>query len=120
MRLGGIICPIFSGGSPLKYRLRLHHFKIVRWARPQCWKFNVDGSSLTYSRAGCGIIVCDFHGEVLFAESVSFGTATCLLAELKALLRGFQRSFAAGLRKIEVETDSALLVQFFQHHAFWP
>lgn len=62
----------------------------------------------------------DAQGLILFAESQYFGPGTSLSAEIMALLHGLRLCHDRGFRRVEVETDSSLLVQFVHQKAKWP
>ncbi|XP_035549769.1 uncharacterized protein LOC118349441 [Juglans regia] len=96
--------------SPKSQRVRM-----IRWTRPQQgWvKLNIDGSSLgNPSFSGVGGVIRDANGNLLLAYSISLGQSTNNFAELSSLLEGIRRCYTLWLQRVEIETDSQLLVNW--------
>lgn len=86
---------------------------LVYWKPPEehYLKLNIDGASR--GNAGCGGIIRDTKNHILAAYSEFLRCETNNFAEMKALLEGLMICYQMGVTKIEVETDSNLLVQWF-------
>ncbi|XP_027122034.2 uncharacterized protein [Coffea arabica] len=89
----------------------------VRWEGPTrtVVKLNVNGCSRgNPGRSGGGGLFRDSEGRFLLGFSCSFGEATSLQAELKALLFGVRLGVSRGLVRLHLESDSMVLVRIIQ------
>jgi len=75
---------------------------------------HIDGASLgNPGRAGAGISFRDASGEEVGALSVSLGEATNNVAEYRALILALEEARRLGARRLDVFSDSELLVKQF-------
>jgi len=90
-----------------------HHF--IRWEPPSPGrvKINFDGSCQNGLAAG-GFVIRDWRGTVLKLGAASYGRASILLAEGRALRDGLQAAFLSGFRCLEIEGDNKLIIQAIQ------
>ncbi|KAG6702808.1 hypothetical protein I3842_07G054300 [Carya illinoinensis] len=94
--------------------------RVVRWTRPrQGWvKLNIDGSSLgNLGHSGAGGVIRDDNGRLIVAYSVSLGHGTNNFAEFQSLLEGVRRCHTLGFSRVQIETDSQLLVNWITKDA---
>lgn len=61
--------------------------------------------------SGDGIVLRDADREVLFAASIFFGHTTNIHVEILALEKGLQLCHSKGYRRMQINTDSMILVQ---------
>ena len=61
--------------------------------------------------AGIGYVVLDADGQELAAVGAAIGHATNNIAEYTALLKGLEHCRALGARRVEVVSDSELMVR---------
>ncbi len=79
---------------------------------PGEWCLMVDGASRgNPGEAGCGAVIYDEHGEVLKEFSSYLGYSTNNVAEYRGLLMGLEGVLKLGGRKLQVRSDSELLVR---------
>jgi len=72
----------------------------------------VDGASRgNPGEAGCGAVIYDEHGEILKELSSYLGLSTNNVAEYRGLLMGLEGVLKLGGRKLEIRSDSELLVR---------
>ena len=76
------------------------------------WLLMVDGASRgNPGEAGCGAIIFDENGAVLKEMCRYLGRATNNVAEYEGLLMGLDEVLRLGGKKLEVQSDSQLLVR---------
>ncbi|KAF5207701.1 hypothetical protein FRX31_002711 [Thalictrum thalictroides] len=94
---------------------------IVYWTRPPGLfvALNVDGSAQNGQAAGGGIIRNN-KGQHIINFFNYYGTGTNNMAETRALLDGLALCMELGLDKIQIQTDSKLVVQWFGSRASIP
>jgi len=79
------------------------------------WTLYIDGGARgNPGTAGAGAVVYDERGIKVAAESFPLGRLTNNAAEYEGLLRGLAVARAAGARRLEVRSDSELLVKQMQ------
>ena len=79
--------------------------------RPGLVRLYCDGaSSGNPGPAGVGMVLCDSDGTEIQAWGQPLGQATNNVAEYSALIEGLRRALELGVREIEVNSDSQLLV----------
>lgn len=79
---------------------------------PVEWCLMVDGASRgNPGEAGCGAVIYDEHGEILKELSSYLGLSTNNVAEYRGLLMGLEGVLKLGGRKLEIRSDSELLVR---------
>jgi len=86
----------------------------VRPKHPQdgVWVLWIDGGARgNPGPAGAGAALYNPAGKRVAAKAFPFGVATNNAAEYEALIRGLELARAAGARRIEVRSDSELLVR---------
>jgi len=72
----------------------------------------VDGASLgNPGEGGCGIILKDLKGRLIFFGGEYLGRVTNNQAEYMALIKGLEEAYRRGWKAILVLTDSELLVR---------
>ncbi len=80
--------------------------------RPGEWCLMVDGASRgNPGEAGCGAVIYDEHGEILKELSSYLGSSTNNVAEYRGLLMGLEGVLELGGRKLQIRSDSELLVR---------
>ncbi|XP_058111572.1 uncharacterized protein LOC131254888 [Magnolia sinica] len=97
--------------SPLSYA----GVEVVRWSQPRAgWvKINVDGSALGNPRLSGGAGVCrGERGNFIFAFVAGYDHGSNVHVELRAFHDGLLLCLSTGLRKIIVESDSRLIINF--------
>ena len=91
-------------------------FQIVRWsARPGCLTLNTDGCSK--GNPGCsggGGILRDASGRPILAFSAFFGIRSSLHAEALAMLTGLRMCVKQGFVRVDLQSDSQVLVGIIQ------
>lgn len=83
-----------------------------RWQcpRPSRYKLNADGSSQNGVSMGGGVLRDDM-GRVLAIFSHFYGIGTNMMAEFLALRDGLELCKSLGIMQLDVESDSAIVVQ---------
>ncbi len=72
----------------------------------------VDGASLgNPGEGGCGIILKDMEGRLIYFGGEYLGRVTNNQAEYRALIRGLEEAYRRGWKTILVFTDSELLAR---------
>lgn len=96
---------------------------LVKWYPPQhgCYKLNINGASAgNRGPAGCGGLLRDWKGKVIFRFYHFLGIGTNTLAEVSALKIGLQICYVLGIERVAIETDSNVAVHWFHHQANIP
>ena len=76
-------------------------------------KLNSDGSSLgNPGQASAGGVIRDNCGRLCMAYSVHLGIGSNNFAEMRSLLEGVRRCHQMGFYKVEIESDSHILVNW--------
>ncbi|KAF5444026.1 hypothetical protein F2P56_036533, partial [Juglans regia] len=91
--------------------------QIVKWSPPpKEWvKLNVDESSLgNLGPSGAGGVIWDHSGNLISGFSMSTGVQSNNIAEFMALLQGFRTMIFLGLKKVEIEMDSMLVIEWLK------
>ncbi|XP_019066932.1 uncharacterized protein [Solanum lycopersicum] len=86
--------------------------KLVSWTPPitHVYKLNSDGS-FKEDKCGCGGIVRNWEGKlIIMVFSIQFMGDSSILGETKALFYGFHWCKLNGVSRIQLETDSLMLV----------
>ena len=80
--------------------------------RPGEWRLMVDGASRgNPGQAGCGAVIYD-ENEALIEELFCYlGSTTNNVAEYQGLLMGLKAAIKLGARRLQVQSDSELLVR---------
>ncbi|MCH79274.1 putative non-LTR retroelement reverse transcriptase [Trifolium medium] len=88
----------------------------VGWNHPEGdWiMLNTDGASRRSDLAGCGGLLRNSNGQWLGGFSHHLGCCNSYLAELWGVLDGLTFAFDRGHKKIELHTDSCVVVQTLQ------
>nr|POE45886.1 hypothetical protein CFP56_40924 [Quercus suber] len=60
--------------------------------------------------AGCGGLICDYHGNWLTAFARAVGITSSLVAELWAIRDGLTRCCALSLEVVLVEVDASVVI----------
>ncbi|XP_057869009.2 uncharacterized protein LOC131076016 [Cryptomeria japonica] len=86
--------------------------KRTKWLSPSpSWhKLNFDGSAQNIWQAGGGVI-CDHQGTTIVAYAGSLKNPIVTQAEGMALLWGLKLATAIGIRQLEIEGDSKVIVE---------
>ncbi|KAF5188016.1 hypothetical protein FRX31_022396 [Thalictrum thalictroides] len=107
-------------GLPTK-NPRIKMPSIVYWTRPPdpFVALNVDGSAQNGQAAGGGIIRTN-KGQHITNFFKYYGIGTNNMAETRALLDGLTICIELGLGKVQIQTDSKLVVQWFGSRAIIP
>ncbi|KAF5195554.1 hypothetical protein FRX31_014857 [Thalictrum thalictroides] len=94
---------------------------IVYWTRPPDLyvALNVDGSAQTGQASGGGILRNN-KAQHITNFFTFYGTGSNNMAETRALLDGLTLCLELGLDKIQIQTDSKLVVQWFCNKASIP
>ena len=61
--------------------------------------------------SGGGCILRDDSGHLIWASAEFYGIQTNMVAEARALLSGLKKCVNEGRHKLEIESDSLVLVQ---------
>lgn len=87
--------------------------RIIEWKPPSdnMVKLNSDGASKEYNSVGCGVIIRDVRGDWVSGFSKHFGKCNAMMAECSEVFEGFKLTKRLGLRKVEVNVDSKLVVK---------
>ncbi|ADU52154.1 ribonuclease H [Thermaerobacter marianensis DSM 12885] len=76
------------------------------------WRLHTDGAARgNPGPAGIGVVLIDPRGQVAERVARFIGTATNNVAEYTALITGLQRALEHGARRLEVYSDSELMVR---------
>lgn len=76
------------------------------------WRLHTDGAARgNPGPAGIGVVLFDPRGEVADRTARFIGTTTNNVAEYTALIAGLQRAFELGARRLDVYSDSELMVR---------
>ncbi|HEY8552663.1 MAG TPA: tRNA (adenine(22)-N(1))-methyltransferase TrmK, partial [Thermaerobacter sp.] len=76
------------------------------------WRLHTDGAARgNPGPAGIGVVLIDPDGQVAERVARYIGTATNNVAEYRALIAGLERALAYGARRLEVYSDSELMVR---------
>ncbi len=79
---------------------------------PGEWCLMVDGASRgNPGEAGCGAVIYDEQGEILTELTSYLGSSTNNVAEYQGLLMGLEGVLKLGGRKLQIRSDSELLVR---------
>ncbi len=79
---------------------------------PGEWCLMVDGASRgNPGEAGCGAVIYDEQGEILKELTSYLGSSTNNVAEYQGLLMGLEGVLKLGGRKLQIRSDSELLVR---------
>ena len=79
---------------------------------PGEWCLMVDGASRgNPGEAGCGAVIYDEQGEILKELTSYLGSSTNNVAEYQGLLMGLEGVLELGGRKLQIRSDSELLVR---------
>ena len=79
---------------------------------PGEWWLMVDGASRgNPGEAGCGAVIYDEQGEILKELTSYLGSSTNNVAEYQGLLMGLEGVLKLGGRKLQIRSDSELLVR---------
>ncbi|OIT36737.1 putative ribonuclease h protein [Nicotiana attenuata] len=109
---------------PLIERLEHQTLSIqVIWEKPipGFVKINSDGSALTNpGKIGAGVIVRDHNCTFIHAIAAPIGEGTNNYAETEGTILGIQWCLNIGFTKVHLETDSALLIQWFTNGKEFP
>ena len=86
---------------------------LVRWHPPSPGfvKLNFDGSLINSSATG-GFIIRDWTGKLVKVRANYYGDTSILVAEARTLHDGLRLAIQAWLRKIVIEGDNKIMVQF--------
>jgi len=89
--------------------------RFVRWEPPSPGrvKLNFDGSLQSGLAAG-DYVLRDWRGMVLMVGAASFGKASIIMAEGRALRDGLQAVISGGYGNLEIEGDNMLIIQVIQ------
>src|SRR5262249_1178611 len=79
--------------------------------RGETWTVRIDGASRGNPGAAAYAVVIERPGEPDYEEADRLGQTTNNIAEYTALLRGLERAAELGGRRLEVFSDSELLVK---------
>ncbi|KAF5452775.1 hypothetical protein F2P56_027742 [Juglans regia] len=96
---------------------RAKKITVVKWNPPQRdrVKLNTDGSSLgNPGSAGAGGVIRDDNGKMCAGYVVSLGQGSNNFAELRSLLEGVRRCCQRGFFRVDIETDSQILVNWIK------
>ncbi|KAL6202860.1 hypothetical protein ACLB2K_026564 [Fragaria x ananassa] len=96
---------------------RVEHVKALSWIKPVLGvhKLNVDGSRTRAGDIGAGGIIRDSSGCWCGGFMVNIGAGEVLQAEAWGLFYGIQLALSMKIPKLEIESDSAVLVNLLQN-----
>ncbi|CAN1219297.1 Putative ribonuclease H protein At1g65750 [Linum perenne] len=75
------------------------------------YTLNTDGSVLSSGKASAGGCLRDGFGKVVDAFSSNLGICSITRSEIVGVMMGLERAWAAGIRKVEVQTDSICVIK---------
>lgn len=84
-----------------------------KWSPPNTgWiKLNSDGAvSLDGQFLTIGGVLCDYEGKWLWGYNMNLGSESIFKTEARSMLEGLFLAWDKGYKKIEIESDNALLV----------
>ncbi|PRQ50066.1 putative ribonuclease H-like domain-containing protein [Rosa chinensis] len=92
---------------------------MISWCKPGLgfFKLNVDGSRSSNGMIGSGGVIRDAIGEWISGFMVNIGAGSVIQAETWGLYHGLQIASSLHINHLEVESDSACLVQLLQSDA---
>ncbi|XP_061998871.1 uncharacterized protein LOC133716160 [Rosa rugosa] len=91
--------------------------EMLSWLKPSPghFKLNVDGSRTHSGLIGAGGVIRDNDGNWTYGFMRNLGNGEVLKAEAWGLMTGLSIARELGITHIEVETDSAVLMQLMMH-----
>ncbi|KAM5549769.1 hypothetical protein ABKV19_000934 [Rosa sericea] len=95
-------------------RLDSYCLNILSWLKPPIGflKLNVDGTRSNQSGfIGAGGVIRDHNGDWLSGFSINLGVGQIINAEARGMLSGLKLASDLNIRKLEVESDSAIFVK---------
>ncbi|GAU31911.1 hypothetical protein TSUD_270960 [Trifolium subterraneum] len=92
---------------------RTRAISMIRWSPPKAnfVKLNTDGACKEHIIAGCGGIVRGSEGEWIGGFAKCVGMCNAFIAEMWGVLEGLRYVRRLGFRKVELNIDSAAVVQ---------
>lgn len=94
----------------------LYNFSMLSWQKPSAgsFKLNIDGTRVSLSgKIGAGGVIRDHCGTWIGGFQVNLGVGDVIQAEAWGLLYGLKLALQLKIDRLEVETDSAVLVNLF-------
>ncbi|KAL6202734.1 hypothetical protein ACLB2K_026439 [Fragaria x ananassa] len=94
----------------------LYNFSMLSWQKPSAgsFKLNIDGTRVSFSgKIGAGGVIRDHCGTWIGGFQVNLGVGDVIQAEAWGLLYGLKLALQLKIDRLEVETDSAVLVNLF-------
>ncbi|KAL6130466.1 hypothetical protein ACLB2K_068845 [Fragaria x ananassa] len=95
-----------------------NHVERLAWIKPAHGRFklNVDGSRSRNGNIGAGGVIRDHSGSWSGGFMINIGTGEVLQAEAWGLFYGLQLALSMQISNLDVELDSAVLVNLLQNH----
>lgn len=100
-----------------KMSLLSNNSRVERWTPPnEGWvKLNVDGAvALDGQQASIRGLLQDSTGTWLWGYAMSYGGDSVFKVEARVMLEGLLLVWDKGFKRVEVESDNALLVELLQ------
>ncbi|XP_062006018.1 uncharacterized protein LOC133723218 [Rosa rugosa] len=93
------------------------YVELLSWIKPAIGvhKLNVDGSRTTNGSIGAGGVIRDNTGCWCGGFMINIGVGEVLLAEAWGLFHGLHLALSLKISKLEVESDSAILISHIQN-----
>ncbi|KAM5550396.1 hypothetical protein ABKV19_027522 [Rosa sericea] len=90
--------------------------EMLHWLRPAAGyhKLNVDGSRVSNGTIGAGGVIRDDTGAWCGGFMINVGAGEVLQAESWGLFHGLQLALSLQITKLEVESDSSVLIKLIQ------
>ncbi|XP_019223633.1 PREDICTED: uncharacterized protein LOC109205377 [Nicotiana attenuata] len=118
----GILNPMNLSQIIVKWWMQTTVQQVV-WNKPDQGfvKINSDGSALSNpGKIGAGAIIRGNRGEFIHAITTPLGTGRNNLAEIEAAYLGIQWCISNGFTKLQLESDSALLIHWLKEETTPP
>ena len=93
------------------------NYLLLSWKKPPLnfFKLNIDGTkSVASGKIGAGGIIRDHNGNWVSGFQINLGVGEILDAEAWALYYGLKLADNLSIKNLEIESDSAILVQLMQ------
>ncbi|CAL1393611.1 unnamed protein product [Linum trigynum] len=89
--------------------------------RSQAWPYglpNTDGSAIPSSlSSSAGRVIRNNEGRMRLAFTANLGNGSLTRTELMGIYLGLQKAWDAGIRRIEVQTDSTTVIKLIESAA---
>ncbi|PRQ45097.1 putative ribonuclease H-like domain-containing protein [Rosa chinensis] len=99
----------------------VHRYTVLTWKKPiaNFYKLNIDGTrSSSTGKIGAGGVIRDHFGNWITGFQVNLGIGEIPDVEAWGLLYGLKLALSLHISHLEIESDSAILVQLMQKAVF--